>query len=297
VPKGNAGVFVWADDITAKGQPFHRGIEVQVLENAYGKSNWFTTHGDIFPIHGAKMKPINGRGGGRAFPTEERSKPSPQWNHYRIECIDGNIKLSVNGKVVTQGTECSPHKGYICLESEGGIVHYRNVRVKELPGKKVLPAHVAVEERGYRCLYQGIDLGGFKVDGDAKTWQPADWVLKYKGKGGDKLITDDTFSDYGFLVDVKRGKETKTVHLGIGGIDSSINLDSANEQFAKLLSKPGKWDRIEGVVRGRKVSLTINGQKVEQVIELKNPTANAPFVISASGPIDVTNVYVRDASK
>ena len=26
VPRGNAGIFVWADDITAKGQPFHRGI-------------------------------------------------------------------------------------------------------------------------------------------------------------------------------------------------------------------------------------------------------------------------------
>ena len=30
-PKGNAGIFVWADDITARGQPFHRGVEVQVL--------------------------------------------------------------------------------------------------------------------------------------------------------------------------------------------------------------------------------------------------------------------------
>ena len=81
-PKGNAGVFVWADDITARGVPFHRGIEVQVLENAYGKAKWFTTHGDIFPIHGARMTPINGRGGSRAFPTEERSKPCPQWNHW-----------------------------------------------------------------------------------------------------------------------------------------------------------------------------------------------------------------------
>ena len=26
VPRGNAGVFVWADDITARGVPFHRGI-------------------------------------------------------------------------------------------------------------------------------------------------------------------------------------------------------------------------------------------------------------------------------
>ena len=57
VPRGNAGVFVWADDITARGQPFIRGIEVQVLENAYGNNESHTTHGDIFPIHGATMNP------------------------------------------------------------------------------------------------------------------------------------------------------------------------------------------------------------------------------------------------
>ena len=81
VPRGNAGVFVWADDITSRGVPFHRGIEVQVLENAYGNSQSHTTHGDIFPIHGATMTPINGRGGSRAFPIENRSNPSPEWNH------------------------------------------------------------------------------------------------------------------------------------------------------------------------------------------------------------------------
>ena len=69
-PKGNAGIFVWADDITARGQPFHRGIEVQVLENAYGQSDGYSTHGDIFPIHGARMTPVNGRGGDRAFGVE-----------------------------------------------------------------------------------------------------------------------------------------------------------------------------------------------------------------------------------
>ena len=110
-PRGNAGIFVWADDITARGQPFHRSIEVQVLENAYGNTRGYTTHGDIFPIHGAKMTPINGRGGSRAFPTENRSKPSPNWNHYRIVCNDGNISLAVNGKVVTQGREASPAQG------------------------------------------------------------------------------------------------------------------------------------------------------------------------------------------
>ncbi|HIL36390.1 MAG TPA: DUF1080 domain-containing protein, partial [Planctomycetes bacterium] len=83
-PGGNAGVFVWADDITAVGVPFHRSVEVQVLDHAYGNTRSHTTHGDIFPIHGAVMTPVNGRGGSRAFPTELHSKPSPEWNHYSI---------------------------------------------------------------------------------------------------------------------------------------------------------------------------------------------------------------------
>jgi len=147
-PRGNAGIFVWADDITARGQPFHRGVEVQVLENAYGNSGGHTVHGDIFPIHGATMTPVNGRGGSRAFPTEFRSNPSPEGNHYRIVCNDGTISLAVNGKVVTRGKGASPRKGYICLESEGGVVHYRNLRIRELPATPLEPGQVAISNRG-----------------------------------------------------------------------------------------------------------------------------------------------------
>jgi hypothetical protein len=48
--------------IAAPGVPFLRGIEVQVLDHGYAtqyekqtgkKPDWFTTHGDVFPIHGA----------------------------------------------------------------------------------------------------------------------------------------------------------------------------------------------------------------------------------------------------
>ena len=31
-PGGNAGVFIWGDPLTHVGQPFSRGIEVQVLD-------------------------------------------------------------------------------------------------------------------------------------------------------------------------------------------------------------------------------------------------------------------------
>ena len=54
-PKGNAGLFVWGDPITAVGGPFSRGIEVQILDGHETPN--YTSHGDIFPIWGAKMTP------------------------------------------------------------------------------------------------------------------------------------------------------------------------------------------------------------------------------------------------
>ncbi|MDH3585330.1 MAG: DUF1080 domain-containing protein, partial [Phycisphaerae bacterium] len=248
-PKGNAGVFVWADDITARGQPFHRGIEVQVLENAYGNTKGYTTHGDIFPIHGAKMIALTGhRSGknGRAFPTERRSNPSPQWNHYRIHCQDGRISLAVNGKVVTKGHEAMPRKGYICLESEGGIVHYRNIRIKQLPDTPVSPEQVAVANRDFKTLYNGIDLSGWKVhDGLVGHWKPRDWVLEYDGQatGKDKnLWTKQSFRNFTLIVDWRfHAKYPKTmdrpVLLPTG--DSAKNPDGSTKTVPVPIADSG----------------------------------------------------------
>jgi hypothetical protein len=202
-PKGNAGVFVWADALTAPGQPFIRGIEVQILDGREGDGH--TSDGDIFPIHGTTMKPINGRGGMRAFPTDKRVRPSPNWNHYRIECVDGNISLAVNGKVVTRGTECSLRKGYICLESEGSPVEFRNLRVKELSGPKLTVDHVAVADDGFKSLYNGVDFHGWKTNvGMAGHWQSNDWKIAYDGNasGEEKnLWTTESYRDFVLLVD------------------------------------------------------------------------------------------------
>ena len=134
---GNSGVFVWGSPISAPGVPFLRGIEVQVLDEGYAKeferkngkkSESFTVHGDVFPIHGATMKPIGRTNGRRSFPSEDRSKPSPQWNHYRIVANNGSLRLSVNGKEVSGGDDCNYRKGYLALESEGAPVEFRNLR-------------------------------------------------------------------------------------------------------------------------------------------------------------------------
>lgn len=281
VPGGNAGIFVWADDITARGVPFHRSVEVQVLENAYGQSRGHTTHGDIFPIHGATMMPMNGRGGSRAFPTEERSKPSPEWNHYRIEARDGTISLAVNGKVVTRGTDASPRRGYICIESEGGVVHYRNMKIQELPDTPVANEHVAVAARGFRSLYTGLNLDGWDApEATRKHWQVQDWVLACDGKSESSvtLTSIEPVADREFIVDVRPGKGFREVTIA----GRSLNREQLGTE---------DWSRIVVAVQGKQMTFTINGKPLKDSTTI---TADQNrFSIAAAGAAGFANVYAR----
>jgi hypothetical protein len=146
---GNSGIFVWGtpESMAAlqKGQGrLPTGIEVQILDHAYTtqyeeqtkkKADWFTTNGDVFATGTTKMKPFPplSPDGSRSFPRKELSKSLGEWNHYYVRAINGEVRLWVNGEEVSGGTECKPAKGYLCLESEGSPIEFRNLRIRELP--------------------------------------------------------------------------------------------------------------------------------------------------------------------
>lgn len=145
---GNSGVFVWATEEALTGlQPGQLppgGIEVQVLDHGYteqyekesGKrADWFTTNGDVFPVGKSTMKPFppTAPNGQRSFPRKNLSRGVGQWNHYYVRCLNGEVRLWVNGEEVSGGSQCQPATGYLCLESEGAPVEFRNLRIRELP--------------------------------------------------------------------------------------------------------------------------------------------------------------------
>lgn len=239
VPGGNAGLFVWSDPIPVRGAPFTRSVEVQVMDGQEG--NGFTSDGDIFPIWGAVMTPENGRGGSRAFPTERRSNPAPMWNHYRVECVDGRITLALNGKVVTRGHSISPRRGYICLESEGTEVHFRNLRIKELPASSpgLAAEHVGAVAQGFRTLYNGVDFSGwdFKPEHEGH-WRAQDWRIGFDGQGAD-LWTTESFGDFELICDWRwtgAGVETeRPVILP----DGSVKTDAAGNQVMQRVMDAG----------------------------------------------------------
>ena len=146
---GNSGLYLWATErsirqLEAGEGPFPEGIEVQVLDHGYTeqyeretkkKADWFTTHGDVFPTEKARMTPFSpaAPSGMRSFPRKHLSKGVGEWNHYYVRAINGEIRLWVNGEEVSGGTGCKPAFGYLCLESEGSPVEFRNLRIRELP--------------------------------------------------------------------------------------------------------------------------------------------------------------------
>jgi hypothetical protein len=145
---GNSGIFVWTSDEALEGiKPGtlpKGGIEVQVLDLGYAtqwekqngaKPDWFTTHGDVFPVGTAKLKPFEptSADGSRSFPRKLLSRGAGQWNHYYVRAINGEIRLWVNGEEVSGGNDAEPRTGYLCLESEGAPVEFKNLRIRELP--------------------------------------------------------------------------------------------------------------------------------------------------------------------
>ena len=147
-PAGNSGVFIWTspasiEKLAAAGKPgLPDGIEIQILDHAFtdkmkaaGKStDWFGTNGDVFPVR-AKMTPFppTSPNGERSFPRKHLSKGHGEWNQYYIRAINGEVRLWVNGEEVSGGNGCDPADGYICLESEGSPIHFRRLRIRELP--------------------------------------------------------------------------------------------------------------------------------------------------------------------
>jgi hypothetical protein len=159
---GNSGVFLWCPESAFTDLPPgslpRQGIEVQVLDLGYEEnweksrngehSNWFTSHGDVFPVGPSSMTAftpmidytagdttytVGNPQSSRSFPTERLVRKHNEWNHYYIRAINGEVRLWVNGQEVSGGNECKPATGYLALEAEGAPVAFRNMRIRELP--------------------------------------------------------------------------------------------------------------------------------------------------------------------
>jgi 3-keto-disaccharide hydrolase len=297
-PEGNAGVFIWADALPARGEPFLRAIEVQVLDGRNTEN--YTSHGDVFAIHGAKMTPDRPHPNGwmRSLPRERRAKPAGQWNTYRITARDGKLTLAVNGADVSGGYDISPRKGYIALESEGSPALFRNLRIAELPSSgKLAPEHVSSTDDGFRSLYNGHDLDGWRATSGG--WMAKDWTLVYSaaaaGAGGSSLVSAEDYTDFSLIVDWKIPKEGASANKKPAGgvkVKEPIRLSVSQGGEHKAVRPAGDWNRSIFTLRGGKLTVTLNGETVREGAAHEGPPRGR-IVLRPTEDVEFANVFVK----
>ena len=149
-PGGNSGVFVWSGARPGEKNRLPDGVEVQMLELDWPKLNMRDgvmptdsyVSGELFGVGGVTTVADNPRAA-RSRSVEMRCLPRGQWNTYDVVAVDGVIKLAINGKFVNGIAKSSQKKGYLCLESEGAKIHFRNIRILELPPGVTAPEQSA----------------------------------------------------------------------------------------------------------------------------------------------------------
>ena len=139
---GNSGTFIWSKANARENGLPGDGLEVQMLDPGYlelmaqkGRivSDAYIS-GELFGIGDLKVEHDNpSMNNQRSRGTELRCNGKGEWNTYDVVCVDGTVKLSINGKFVNGVSKATQRKGYICLESEGGEIYFRNITIVRLP--------------------------------------------------------------------------------------------------------------------------------------------------------------------
>jgi hypothetical protein len=123
----NSGIFLMIAEVRP-GNPFPNGIECQ-LRGGYA--------GDFVLLGGSDLieyvAPASGRPNFPVIKKREPSneKPLGEWNKAKIDVKDGKITVFINGVLQNQGTN-RVKEGHIGLQSEGGPIQFKNLKLKNL---------------------------------------------------------------------------------------------------------------------------------------------------------------------
>jgi hypothetical protein len=129
-------------------------------------------------------------------------------------------------------------------------------------------------------MFTGLDLAGWKADAEQqKHWKMSDGVLRYDGKGA-PLWTEKSYGDLELVCDF-----TAT---------AGVFLRSDSKREIKLDSARKGWSRAVIRLKGDKLSVSVDGKVVTENQQLTGLTAQGSLGLTASGPVQIRNVFVRE---
>jgi hypothetical protein len=134
---GNCGVLVHASTPRALYSMFPQSLEVQ-MEHTNAGDFWCIVEDITVPVMEARRGPkdnwgiTEGKGRNIKNLTNDSENPVGEWNTMRIETVDDEIKVWVNGVMLNYGYDCTAEKGQIALQAEGSEVEFRKLKLTSI---------------------------------------------------------------------------------------------------------------------------------------------------------------------
>jgi hypothetical protein len=182
----------------------------------------------------------------------------------------------------------------------------------------VTAAESAATDDGFRPLFNGRDLTGWKADEQAKQhWHVADGIIKYDGKSRD-LWTEQSFTDFILKVDWRmetnadsgiylRGSSKAQANiwnnpLGSGevwGYRTDAKMPEEIRKAAtpkKKADKPlGQWNTFVITLKGERLTIVLNGEEVISNLQLIGVPKSGPIALQNHGnPLEFRNILIEE---
>jgi hypothetical protein len=123
----NSGVLLHA---SGPDQVWPKCIECQLKSGSAG--DFVLINGPGITVDGEDKQDLEKQFVVAAKKQQSSEKPAGEWNTYEIYCLKDTIKCYVNGVLQNEGTQSTISTGWICLQSEGSPIEFRNIYLESL---------------------------------------------------------------------------------------------------------------------------------------------------------------------
>lgn len=204
------------------------------------------------------------------------------------------------------------------LGLERGNAKPRDLRVK-LSG--------AEKRERFRPLFDGVDLKGWHLRNPSgnKSWSAQNGMLVNeisKDKHGNDLVSDEKFRDFTIRFEYMipkgsnsglylRGRHEIQIQddFGVSQVRPGSNGGIYNTKAPPMnvSRKPGQWQQAEATIQGNRVTVTLNGVKIHEDVEVNKATGGeldqkidepGPIMLQGDhGAIAFRNIRIKELGK
>jgi hypothetical protein len=231
-------------------------------------------------------------------PLEKADRPVGEWNAFRILMIGERVTVYLNDKRVVDNTVLESYwerdesiypSGQIELQAHGNPLYFRSIFIREIPREASVPGMADAEaSEGFAPLFNGRDLAGWTGGGGGYAAEDGKIVV-HPERGGGNLYTTEEYTDFVLRFDFRL---TPAANNGLGvraplegdaayaGMEIQILEDGSPVYWGLepyqhhgsiygvvparrgVLRPVGEWNSEEVTVKGRRVTVVVNGTTV-----------------------------------